>query len=145
MQRQHRRQPPVIVSDKQAPAFLDFLRNARAQFRQQEIAGLFEPGGGPAFHPDKGDLVIFVRLRGADGWHGELSGIKVVIPRESGGSSTPRSIGPIAGVSEYWVARSSRAMTYEMARRNEKAPAIVSRGLLRLQPKAWKSRRDHSH
>jgi hypothetical protein len=39
----------------------------------------------------------------------------VVMPRESGTSSTPRLLDSIAGVSDYWVARSSRAMTVECA------------------------------
>ncbi|MGY4411550.1 putative transcriptional regulator [Bradyrhizobium sp. LB7.1] len=38
-----------------------------------------------------------------------------VMPREGGASSTPRPIGSIAAVSEYWIARSSRAMTVECA------------------------------
>src|SRR6266702_4653157 len=58
MQRQHRRERSVIVSNKQAPAFLDFERDPRAQLRQQKIACRFEPGRGPAVHPDAGDLVI---------------------------------------------------------------------------------------
>jgi hypothetical protein len=36
---------------------------------------------------------------------------RAVVPRESGGPSTPRRFGPITAVSAYWVARSSRAMT----------------------------------
>jgi hypothetical protein len=36
-----------------------------------------------------------------------------VIPRESGGSSTPRLLDAILGASEYWIARSSRAATTE--------------------------------
>jgi thiamine-monophosphate kinase len=35
----------------------------------------------------------------------------VVIPRESGITSTLRLLGSIAGISDYWIARSSRAMT----------------------------------
>src|SRR5665213_4383170 len=38
---------------------------------------------------------------------------KLVILRESGGSSTPRLLGSIIGFSDYWIARSSRAMTWE--------------------------------
>src|SRR4051812_12006407 len=34
-----------------------------------------------------------------------------VIPRESGESSTPRLLGSIITVSDYWIARSGRAMT----------------------------------
>ena len=66
MQRQHRRDRAAIVGDEQAPALLDLERNARAQFRQQEIAGILEPGGSPAVHPDAGDLVIFVCPGGTD-------------------------------------------------------------------------------
>jgi hypothetical protein len=66
VQRQHRRERIPVVGDKQAPALLDLERDARAQLRQQEIACLFEPGRGPAVHPDPGDLVIFVRTGGAD-------------------------------------------------------------------------------
>jgi len=39
--------------------------------------------------------------------------ITAVIPRESGESSKPRPLGSITDVSEYWIARSSRAMTTE--------------------------------
>src|SRR6266480_2712453 len=66
MQRQHRRELPVIVGDKEAPAFLYLERNARAQLRQQEIACRFEAGRSPTVHPDAGDLVIFVGAGGAD-------------------------------------------------------------------------------
>src|SRR6202165_5439553 len=68
MQRQHRRERSAFIGDKQAPALLDLERNARAQFRQQEIAGVLEPRGGPAVHPDTGDLVIFVCPGGTDCW-----------------------------------------------------------------------------
>jgi hypothetical protein len=44
VQRQHRRERIAVVGDKQAPALLDLERDARAQLRQQEIAGLFDPG-----------------------------------------------------------------------------------------------------
>src|SRR5665213_1222660 len=37
--------------------------------------------------------------------------LQVVILRESGGPSTPQRHGSITDASEYWVARSSRAMT----------------------------------
>jgi len=33
------------------------------------------------------------------------------MPREGGASSTPRPIDSITTASEYWIARSSRAMT----------------------------------
>src|SRR5512141_1801462 len=71
MQRQHRGDRAVIIGDEQAPALLDLLRNARAQFGQQELAGVLEPGGSPAVHPDAGDLVIFLWPGGADDgrWH----------------------------------------------------------------------------
>jgi hypothetical protein len=39
--------------------------------------------------------------------------IVAVIPRESGESSTPRPLDSITASSEYWIARSSRAMTTE--------------------------------
>ncbi len=68
MQRQHRRKLPVIVGDKETPAFLYLERNARAQLRQQEIACRFETGRSPAVHPDAGDLVIFVGAGGTDRW-----------------------------------------------------------------------------
>ena len=42
--------------------------------------------------------------------------VTAVIPRESGVSSTPRLLDSITGVSEYWVARSSRAMTTEVVK-----------------------------
>src|SRR5712672_3661136 len=68
MQRQHRRKLPVIVGDKEVPAFLYLERNARAQLRQQEIACRFEAGRSPTVHPDAGDLVIFVDAGGTDRW-----------------------------------------------------------------------------
>ena len=39
-----------------------------------------------------------------------------VIPREGGESSTPQLLGSITAVSEYWIARSSRAMTPSVGR-----------------------------
>ena len=55
---------------------------------------------------------------------------KVVILRESGGSSTPRPFGSITDVSEYWVARSSRATT---ARFNFQEPkTVIARAYLPL-------------
>src|SRR5260370_7952724 len=68
MQRQHRRKLPVIVGDKEAPAFLYLERNARAQLRRHEITCRFETGRSPAVHPDAGDLVIFAVPGGADRW-----------------------------------------------------------------------------
>jgi hypothetical protein len=37
------------------------------------------------------------------------------MPRESGASSTPRLLLLVTGASDYWIARSSRAMTTEKA------------------------------
>src|ERR1700674_2813789 len=68
MQRQHRGDDAVIVSDKQAPALLDFERNPCTQFREQEVTGIFQPRRSPAVHPDAGDLVIFVSAGGTDRW-----------------------------------------------------------------------------
>src|SRR5882724_6840546 len=68
MQRQHRGDDAAIVGDKQAPALLDFERNPRTQFREQEVTGVLKPRRCPAVHPDAGDLVIFVRPGGTDRW-----------------------------------------------------------------------------
>ena len=65
MQRQHRREPAVILGDIEAPAVRDFHRYPRPQLRQQQIAGGAEPGRNPALHPDPRDLVIFVGPGGA--------------------------------------------------------------------------------
>jgi hypothetical protein len=46
------------------------------------------------------------RCRGGGG-----ATFSTVIAREGGRSSTPRTIDLIIAVSEYWIARSSRAMT----------------------------------
>jgi len=43
---------------------IDLERNARTQFCQQKIAGIFEPDRNPAFHPYPGDLVMFVGSAG---------------------------------------------------------------------------------
>ena len=40
----------------------------------------------------------------------------IVIPREGGESSTPQLLGSITAVSEYWIARSSRATTPSVGR-----------------------------
>src|SRR3974390_166916 len=66
MQRQHAGNGAVLIGDKKTPALLDLERNARAQFRQQKIAGALEPGRDPAVHPEMGDLVMFVDAGGAD-------------------------------------------------------------------------------
>jgi len=49
MQRQHRRKRSAVVGDVEAPALLDLERDARAQLRQQQIAGILETGRGQLF------------------------------------------------------------------------------------------------
>src|SRR6516162_2192 len=74
MQRQHGRERAAVVGDEKAPALFDLLRDSGAQFRQQEIACLFQTGRDPALHPDARDLVIFVGAGGADQrwWHRQI-------------------------------------------------------------------------
>ena len=57
-----------------------------------------------------------------------------VIPREGGESSTPRPIDSITTVSEYWIARSSRAMTQSVSlqTRARILAASIARALLDL-------------
>src|SRR5690242_20250918 len=60
MQREHCSDRAALMRDEQAPALLDLEHNARTQFCQQKIAGIFEPDRNPALHPYPGDLVMFV-------------------------------------------------------------------------------------
>jgi len=57
---------PLIVGDEQAPAVLDLAPDAGAQTGEQEVAGFLQAGRHPAFHPDAGNLVVFVRAGGTD-------------------------------------------------------------------------------
>src|SRR5262245_30259295 len=66
MQRQHGGRRSAVVGDEQAPAVFDLPPHAGAELRQQEIARVLEPRRDPAFHPDTGDIVIFVDARGTD-------------------------------------------------------------------------------
>ncbi|PJG50801.1 hypothetical protein CVM73_34425 [Bradyrhizobium forestalis] len=55
----------------------------------------------------------------------EASTTTAVIPRESGESSTPRLLRITSPSLEYWIARSSRAMTVEGAARRFPAPPLL--------------------
>src|SRR5687767_8186825 len=141
MQRQHRRKLSVIVGDEQAPALLDLERNPRAQLRQQEIAGLLDPRRDPAVHPDPRDRVIFVRQSGADGVRRHRMYFrKRAIPYSSfRGARATREPGiPRRYSSAYHLEIPDRSAprTVRNDVETERAPAILSRGLLRLQSDA---------
>ena len=64
-----------------------------------------------------------------------LASHTVVIPRACGVSSTPQLLDSITDVSEYWIARSSRAMTAGSVARSHSSDATPhSRGAMRPSP-----------